>query len=56
MGSRLSLVMSDDLEQLIREMAKEEFRTLSQQLCHLVKLGLKYEEKQIKNTATIPEG
>ncbi len=56
MGGKLSLTMDDGLEQLIREMAKKELRTLNQELRHLVKLGLKYKKKEIKGTATIPEG
>ena len=56
MGSHLRLIMSDDLEQIIREMAAKELRTPSQQIMYLVKLGLKYQGKPIKDTATIPEG
>jgi len=56
MGSRLSLTMDDDLEEIIRKMATDEFRTVNQQLRHLIKLGLKYQGKEIKGTATIPKG
>lgn len=56
MGSRLCLIMKDDLENLIRKMAAESDRTPCQQIMHLVDLGLKYQGKEIKDTATIPEG
>jgi len=47
--------MSDDLDQLIRRMAEEETRTISNQILWLIGLGLKSGEKQIKNTVTPPE-
>ncbi len=56
MNSKLSLTMNDDLKQIIKKMADDEYRSLNQQFVHLVQLGLKNRGKEIKGTATIPEG
>ena len=41
-GNRFSVTMDDNYTSQVRKMAVNEFRTLSQQIFHLVKLGLKY--------------
>ena len=49
MRNDLKVYVNDDLEQKIREMAKEELRSISQQIEHLVKWDLECGDKQIKN-------
>ena len=49
MNNRFSVTMDDDLGNKVRRNAAKEVRTLNQQINHLVKLGLKYGGKPIKD-------